>query len=205
MSSKKKSKSITITNSLLKTKNKHTKNKHTKNKHTKTNKLKRPHNIDKYCKYYKTDINGKTNKKLYNSCKINKYCRKQKCQDIDSKLLKAKQTNIGNDYNKIIFDKIKSSCSENISEEDVLKNSKTQKKCVSKAIKQIYKDNNLTDIYKKSLECDNVTCAKEQKIFNINLFRQKKIHLNKSKIKLINNNNNFKNEVDHDLIVRGDL
>jgi len=91
---------------------------------------------------------------------------------------------------------------------DEYKKSKKQKKCVSKAIKQIYKDNNLTEIYNKSLECDNKICAKEQKIFNINLFRQKQIKIKKSQSKLFDNNhnhNNFENEVDHDLIVRGDL
>ena len=104
-----------ITNSLLKSKTKTSKTKTSKTRTNKTkkNQVKRPHMIDKFCKIYKNDITGKPNKKLYNSCKINKYCRKYKCQDIDSKILKAKQKYIGNDYNKIIFDKIKASCPQN--------------------------------------------------------------------------------------------
>ena len=195
---------IKNSNSLLKsktTKNKHSKSKNrktTKNKHTKSKKIKRPHVIDKICKVYKKDINGKLNKKLYNSCKINKYCRKYKCQDIDSKILKAKQKHFGNDYNKIIFDKIKLSCPQNILEDDP-KLVKKQKHCVNKTIKNIYKDNNLEEIYKKSVECDNIICAKEKKIFNTNLFRQKQIKFKTSQIK--------KNtiEVDQDLIINGDL
>ena len=137
-------------------KSKHTKSKNTKSKNTKSKKIKKQHVIDKICNVYKNDISGKPNKKLYKSCKINKYCRKYKCQDIDSKLLKAKQTKIGNNYNKIIFDKIKSSCPQNILQEDDPKLIKKQNQCVNKTIKQIFKDNNLEEIYKKSIECDNV-------------------------------------------------
>ena len=181
---------------------KHTNKKHTNKKHTN----KKQHIIDKYCGFYKNDINGKPNKKLYNSCKINKYCRKYKCQDIDSKILKAKQKYIGHNYNKIIFDNIKSFCpvnNQSILDEDEIKNTKKQKQCEKKAIKQIYKDNNLEDIYKKSIECDNIICSKEQKIFNINLFRQKQIKLKKSQIKQIDDAD-FTNDPDHDLIERGD-
>lgn len=198
-------------NSLLKSKttkkthkkNKHNKIKHTKTKHTKSKHNKKPHIIDKFCSFYKKDINGKINKKLYNSCKINKYCRKYKCQDIDSKILKAKQKNIGFNYNKIIFDTIRKSCPETISDEDENKYNKKQKQCEKKAIKKLYKDNNLEDLYKKSVACDNVICAKEQKIFNTNLFRQKQIKLRKSQKKIIEANE-FENEPDHDLILRGD-
>jgi hypothetical protein len=215
MSSIKTSKNKT-NNSLLKSKTtkkthkknkynkiKHTKIKNTKTKHTKSKHNKKPHIIDKFCSFYKKDINGKINKNLYNSCKINKYCRKYKCQDIDSKILKAKQKNIGFNYNKIIFDTIRKSCPETISDEDENKYNKKQKQCEKKAIKKLYKDNNLEDLYKKSVACDNVICSKEQKIFNTNLFRQKQIKLRKSQKKIIEDNE-FENEPDHDLILRGD-
>ena len=211
-----------ITNSLLKSKTKTKKtsktSKTSKTKlrypsktktKTKTKNKKKQHLIDKFCKIYKNDINGKPNKKLYNSCKINKYCRKYKCQDIDSKILKAKQKHIGYDYNKIIFDKIKASCPQNIIKEDDPKLMKKQNQCVNKTIKKIFKDNNLNDIYIKSVECDKVTCAKEKKIFNTNLFRQKQIKLNKTHKKKNTSKYttkiDFENEVDHDLIIKGDL
>ena len=118
--------------------------------------------INKHCSYYKTDINGKINKKLYNSCKINKYCRKYKCKDIDFKILLAKQKNIGLNYNKIIFDKINEKCNKNIINEDddekIL--NRKNKNCVSNTIKNIYKDNNMTELYNKSKECDKIICAK---------------------------------------------
>ena len=194
-------------NSLLKSKS--TKNKTAKHTHTKKNKKtkhnKKQHIIDKFCGFYKKDINGKINKKLYNSCKINKYCRKYKCQDIDSKFIKGKQKNLGFNYNKTIFNTIKTACPENLfmSFEDDNKFNKKQKQCERKAIKKIYKDNNLEDLYKKSVNCDNVICAKEQKIFNTNLFREKQIKLKKSQKKIIEAND-FENEPDHDLIIRGD-
>ena len=194
---------IKNSNSLLKSKTTKTKNsksknrKTTKNKNNNSKKIKRPHIIDKICKIYKKDISGKLNNKLYNSCKINKYCRKYKCQNIDYKILKAKNKHFGNDYNKIIFDKIKLSCPQNILEDDP-KIVKKQKNCVNKTIKNIYKDNNLEEIYKKSVECDNIICAKEKKIFNSNLFRQKQLKLKKSQIQNTTG-------VDHDLIINGDL
>lgn len=46
--------------------------------------------IKKYCANYKHDYLGKHNKSLYNACKINQYCRKTKCKDIDSKFDKIK-------------------------------------------------------------------------------------------------------------------
>jgi hypothetical protein len=196
-----------LTNSKL-TKSKLTKSKLTKSKLTKKSKLKLKHKkskniIDRYCGYYKTGINGKINKNLYSSCKINKYCRKYKCQDIDNKMIKAKQTNIGFNYNKIIFDKIKKSCNQNITGDDkVFK--KTTKQCANNAIKEIFKDNNLEELYNKSIECDKITCVKEQKIFNQNLFRQKQINLKKSQKAKIKEND-LQNEVDLDLIQRGDL
>ena len=205
-------------NSLLKSKKtkdtKDTKSKDTKSKNTKdtkkpnTNKKnnKKKHSIDKFCKFYKNDVNGKINKNLYTSCKINKYFRKYKCQNIDTKLFHAKTKTLGQNHNKIIFDAIKSSCPQNhqnMSEEDETKIIKKQKQCEKKAIKKIYKDNNLDNLYKKSVECDNIICAKEQKIFNINLFRQKQINLRKS-LKRHIDEKDFVNEVDLELIERGD-
>ena len=185
----------------LKSKSKTTKTNHSKSKHSKNKK--KTHIIDKYCGYYKTDINGKINKNLYNSCKINKYCRKYKCQDIDYKMIKAKQKHIGFNYNKIIFDKIKESCNQNITDK-VLFNKKKNKQCENNAIKNIFKDNNMEELYNKSKECDNIICAKEQTIFNQNLFRQKQIKLKKSQKNKLNKID-LTTKVDMDLIKRGDL
>ena len=198
-----KTSSKTLLNSkLTNSKTKNTKN--TKNKSKKTKKTKKQHSIDKYCGYYKTDINGKVNKKLYNSCKINKYCRKYKCQDIDNKMLKAKQKNIGFNYSKIIFNKLKESCNQAIVVEDDKLFTKKKRKCEDKAIRQIYKDYSMEDIFNKSKECDKIICAKEQQIFNKNLFRGKQIKLNKSQEDLIKKDN-IENDVDLELIKRGDL
>ena len=176
------------------------KNKNTKK--TRKNKVKKPHTIDKFCGYYKYDINGNINKKLYNSCKINKYCRKYKCQNIDLKMLNAKQKKIGHNYNKIIFDKLKSACPQNITYDILFK--KKKKKCEEKALEEIYKNNDMLDLYNKSKECDKVICSKEHNIFNLNLFKQKQIKLNKSQEAKIDETE-LKNEVDMDLIKNGDL
>jgi hypothetical protein len=201
LKSKNKSKSKTSKRKTSKSKNTNTS--HSKTKQFKHNK--KTDNIDKYCRYYKTNINGKINKNLFNSCKINKYCRKYKCQDIDNKMIKAKQKHIGFNYNKIIFDKIKESCNQNITDEDkVLFNKKKTKQCENNAIKKIYKDNNMEELYNKSKECDKIICAKEQKIFNQNLFRQKQIKLKKSQKNKLTKID-LTTDVDMDLIKRGDL
>jgi len=176
--------------------------KKTKNKNKK-NKTKRI--IDKYCSFYKTDINGKINKKLFLSCKLNKYCRKYKCKDIDYKMIKLKKKQIGLNYNTIIFNSIKTSCPDNLfSSDDENKNKKKKKACENKAIKKIYKDNNIGDIYKQSIDCDNLICSKEKKNFNNYLFQHKQFQLNKSQKNIIKDYN-FENEVDKDLIEKGDL
>ena len=145
------------------------------------------------------------NKPLYKSCKINKYCRKYKCHNIDSKLLVAKQKNIGHNYNNIFFNALKTACPQNKVEDEIADSNlkKQRKQCEKKALKKIYKDNKLDDLYKKGNECDNLICAKEQKIFNTNLFRQKQIKLKKQQLDIIDKNN-FQNEVDKDLIISGD-
>ena len=210
LKSKKLSKKSTNTNTnLLKSKftNNTTLSKKTNKSHkTKKSKIKhkKQHIIDKYCGYYKTDINGKINKNLYNSCKKNKYCRKYRCQDIDYKMIKAKQKNIGFNYNKIIFDKIKESCNQNIIADDETILKKKNRKCESNTIKKIFKDNNMEELYNKSKECDKIICAKEQKIFNQNLFIHKQIRLKKSQIEKIKENDLI-NQVDMDLIKKGDL
>ena len=60
-----KSKTTKKTHKKKHNKIKHTKTKHTKTKHTKSKHNKKPHIIDKFCSFYKKDINGKINKKLY--------------------------------------------------------------------------------------------------------------------------------------------
>jgi len=62
----------------------------------------------------------------------------------------------------------------------------------------------LQELYNESKECDKVICAKEQKIFYQNLFKQKKMKMKKSQSEKIKETD-FKNEVDMDLIKRGDL
>ena len=62
----------------------------------------------------------------------------------------------------------------------------------------------MEELYNKSKECDKIICAKEQKIFNQNLFIQKQIRLKKSQIEKIKENDLI-NQVDMDLIKKGDL
>ena len=50
--------------------------------------------VEAACNMYKKDLSGKETKVLYNSCKINKYCRKYKCNDIDEKIKKHLHLNL---------------------------------------------------------------------------------------------------------------
>lgn len=179
------------------------------------------HNVDKYCSIYKTDIDGKPNKnkKLYKTCKLSRYCRKYKCNNIDAKLTKAMAKQFGENYKDLLFNKIRDSCplklhsnSNYDDDDDGLydgsrdgngsdSDMKNLRQCELKATRQFYKDNKMSDLYKKVVRCDNILCAKEHKLFNKNLFEYNKIML-KKKDKDIHN---LKNEVDMDLITRGDL
>ena len=196
---------------------------HTKSKH-------KNHNVDKYCSIYKTDIDGKPNKnkKLYKTCKLSRYCRKYKCNNIDAKLTKAMAKQFGENYKDLLFNKIRDSCplklhsNSNYDDDGLYEGSrdgsgsdsndsgnasssdmKNLRKCELKATRQFYKDNKMSDLYKKVVRCDNILCAKEHKLFNKNLFEYNKIML-KKKDKDIHIHN-LKNEVDMDLITRGDL
>lgn len=144
----------------------------------KTQKSKRkPKTIKQYCEIYKNDITGKVNMPLYSSCKINQYCRKYKCKNIDKKFKQAQIKKLGINYNTLLMSSLYSKCPVDMAD-------KTRKRCNNRAMMKFYEDNNLGSVYKSVLECDKKTCAKEKKIFHNNLFRirnkhQKKIKLNK--------------------------
>ena len=117
----------------------------------------------KYCANYKLNYLDKHNKALYNACKINQYCRKTKCKDIDRKFDKIKNNKLGTNGNILLMSSITSSCPIEMS-------NKSRKKCVNKATKRFYEENNMNDIYNQVLECDKKICAKERQIFFTNLF-----------------------------------
>jgi hypothetical protein len=127
----------------------------------------KPKTIKQYCDIYKKDIIGKTNLPLFNSCKINQYCRKYKCKGIDNKFKKIQSKTLGNNYNTLLMSSVYSKCPSTISD-------KNRKRCYNTAIKKFYKDNNLDEVYDKVIECDKKTCAKEKQIFYSNLFRTRK-------------------------------
>lgn len=120
--------------------------------------------IKQICENYKKDIIGNTNTTLYNSCKINQYCRKYKCKNIDKIFTNALTKKLGNNYNTLLMSSLYSKCPHTMQ-------NKTRKRCISSAMKTFYKNNDLDNIYSKVLECDNKLCSKERKIFNTNLFR----------------------------------
>jgi hypothetical protein len=124
----------------------------------------KPKTIKQICEIYKKDITGKDNLPLFNSCKINQYCRKYKCKDIDKKFKKAQIQKLGINYNTLLMASIHSKCPPTMAD-------KSRKRCYSAAMSKFYKDNELGDIYNKVLECDKITCGKEKQIFNTNLFR----------------------------------
>ena len=123
--------------------------------------------IKKYCANYKHDYLGKQNKALYDVCKINQYCRKTKCKDIDRKFDKIQNNKLGTNSRVLLTSFITSSCPIEMS-------NKSRKKCLNKATKRFYEENNMNDIYKQVLECDKKICAKERQNFFTNLFRTNK-------------------------------
>jgi len=128
---------------------------------------KRDKKIKEYCEFYNKDIFGNPTPALFNSCKVNKYCRKTKCKNIDKKFKQAQIKELGNKYQSALAASVDKKCLHIVSD-------KNYKNCRTKATKKFYKDNNLGDLYDKMLECDTKTCAKERKIFYTNLFRLNK-------------------------------
>ena len=175
--------------------------KHSAKLKAKENKYK-PLSVESYCgTFYKKDILGKVNKDLYNSCKINKYCRKNKCDKIDEKMVKEQTNKLGKNYNMFIQGYLRQYCPLTVT-------TKNRQLCEIKTLKELYKKYDMDDLYNKLLECDKITCAKEKKIFYTNLFRTKQIKL-KKKQKMILADEEAKEEdnlePDMDLIKNGDL
>jgi hypothetical protein len=143
---------------------------------TNQNKLKlKPKTIKQLCEIYRKDINGKVNMPLYNSCKINQYCRKYKCKNIDKKFKDAQIKKLGTNYNTLLLSSLHSKCPSTMVD-------KNRKRCYNSAMLKFYKDNNLENMYEKVLDCDKKTCAKEKAIFNTNLFRIRTKRNNKIRI-----------------------
>ena len=196
---------------------------HTKQK-TKKHIL-RPHIIDKYCGIYKTDITGKETKELYKSCRKVKYCRKYKCKNIDSKFTKRKLKKLGPEFDSLIIRSLNKACPEPIIEDETedevskvsskrsSKSSKSFKSsnqedmdrlhCEKRELKKIYKEHDMDILHNKVLQCDNITCNKEQKKFYNNIFNQKELKLKKNQKKLLSQKN-LEDIVDMEAIERGD-
>ena len=131
----------------------------------------KPRSVESYCgTFYKKDILGKVNKNLYESCKINKYCRKNKCDKIDEKMVKEQTHKLGKNYNMFIHGYLRQYCPLTVTD-------KNRQLCETKTLKKFYKKYDMDDLYNKLVECDKITCAKEKKIFYTNLFRTKQIKL----------------------------
>jgi hypothetical protein len=124
----------------------------------------KPKTIKQLCEVYKKNITGKVNTPLYNSCKINQYCRKYKCRNIDKKFKDSQTTKLGINYNTLLLSSLHNKCPSTMPD-------KNRKRCYNSTMLKFYKDNNLLSDYKKVLECDKKICAKEKEIFNTNLFR----------------------------------
>lgn len=158
--------------------------KNKKSKTLKNKKTKKTKNINKICNEYGIDLNGTKNDKLYTSCKINKFCRKYKCKNIDKKFKKHTLKKIGNQYNNLLLTSIYNNCNYPTMVDKKLMSK--YNKCKAKKTLEFYKNNNLDHHYKKILECDTL-CAKEKKIFLTNLFRFKNKRIKKEPQLNINN------------------
>lgn len=158
----------------------------------------KPRSVESYCKaFHRIDILGNINKNLYNSCKIHKYCRKNKCNKIDEKNSKELTKRFGKNYNIFIQGNLRKKCPLTVT-------SKNIKLCEKKTLKKMYDTYNMSDIYDKLNECDKNTCIKEKKIFYKNLFRTKQLKL-KKKQRILLAIDKEKEKPDMDLIENGDI
>lgn len=141
-------------------------------------KIRKPKTIKKFCEIYKKDILGKPTPVLYKSCEVNKFCRKNKCGNIDNKFQKEIIKKLGSNYYILLMSSVNNKCpSTQLSD-------KIYKRCYKKATKKFYTDMDLGNIYNKVLECDTKTCKKEKDIFHTNLYRI----VNKNRIRKTSNN-----------------
>jgi len=147
--------------------------------------------IKNYCNIYKQDINKRKTPVLYKSCVINSVCRKTKCKDIDKRLGDSRLSKFGFNYNNIVKD-LTIKCP------DTLTN-RMKKKCDEKIIRKLHKENDLEELYNELKKCDSETCAKEQKIFQTNIKRHKRMRLNKKEKEQIAVGN-FLDDIDIDQI-----
>jgi hypothetical protein len=131
-------------------------------------KIKNPKTLKQQCSIYKVNLQGKSTKKIYNSCYESKHCRKYKCNDIDTKLKKSLKKKVGINYNTYLYNKLRNGCHD-------LENDKMIKKCYEKNTKQFYDDNNLTKEYNKLQDCNKI-CNNKKKEFHKNLFGISKKH-----------------------------
>ena len=160
----------------------------------------KPRSVESYCgTFYKKDILGKINKDLYESCKIHKYCRKNKCDKVDEKMIKEQTNKLGKNYNMFIQGYLRQHCPLTVT-------NKNRQLCEAKTLKKFYEKYDMVDLYNKLIECDKLTCAKEKKIFYTNLFRTKQIKLKKKqKIILAEIEEQENPEPDMYLIKNGDI
>lgn len=75
--------------------------------------------------------------------------------------------------------------------------------CEKRELKRIYKEHDMDILHNKVLQCDNITCNKEQKKFYNNIFNQKELKLKKNQKKLLSQKN-LEDIVDMEAIERGD-
>ena len=148
-----------------------------------------PKTINQFCEIYKKNILGNSTKDIYESCKINKLCRKTKCQNIDKKFHNTAINKLGQDYKTSLLGYINSKC---IS--DITNTGNKYKKCLKKYTKKFYHNYKLGNLYDKILECNNKTCKNEYDQFNSNIYKNIK---NKN---VKNNNKNIEDQPDLEII-----
>jgi hypothetical protein len=125
-----------------------------------------PKTINQFCEMYKKDILGNPTKDIYESCKINKLCRKTKCQNIDKKFHNTAINKLGKNYKTLLLGYINSKCIN-----DIPNTGNKYKKCFKKNTKKFYQNYELGNLYDKILECDNKTCKNEHDRFYSNIYK----------------------------------
>jgi hypothetical protein len=125
-----------------------------------------PKTINQFCEMYKKDILGNPTKDIYESCKINKLCRKTKCQNIDKKFYNTAINKLGKNYKTLLLGYINSKCNN-----DIPNTGNKYKKCFKKNTKKFYQNYELGNLYDKILECDNKTCKTEHDRFYSNIYK----------------------------------
>ena len=169
----------------------------------------------KYCRKYKCkNIDSKfTKRKLkklgpeFDSLiirSLNKACPEPIIEDeTEDEVSKASSKRVSSKASSKTSSKRSSKASSKASSKESNHVNMDKLQCEKRELKRIYKEHDMDILHNKVLDCDNITCKKEQKKFYNKIFNEKELKLKKEQ-KVLVEHKNLEDIADMEAIERGD-